>query len=73
MHMNDSVAETNGVEEGETHTLGQGEEKHHTHTHTKLQVFSEPITTLTAFVVHLGGSVAQFVCQTNTSVLVNSQ
>jgi len=36
--MKDSAAETTGVEEGESHTLGQGEETH-THTHSNLQIF----------------------------------
>lgn len=31
--MKDSAAETSGVEEGESHTLGQGEQQQHTHTH----------------------------------------
>lgn len=34
--MKDSAAETSGVEEGESHTLGQGEkqQQQHTNTHT---------------------------------------
>lgn len=35
--MKDSAAETTRVEEGESHTLGRGEE--HTHTHPNLQIF----------------------------------
>lgn len=35
--MKDSAAETTRVEEGESDTLGRGEE--HTHTHPNLQIF----------------------------------
>lgn len=38
--MKDSAAETSGVEEGESHTLGQGEkeQQQHTNTHTHRSV-----------------------------------
>lgn len=34
--MKDSVAETSGVEEGESHTLGQGEKQQQQHTNTNM-------------------------------------
>lgn len=34
--MKDSAAETSGVEEGESHTLGQGEKQQQQHTNTNM-------------------------------------
>lgn len=68
--MNDSVAETSGVEEGDSHTPGQGEENQcaHTRTHTQICRFSsvkgyrEPFTTFTAYAACLSVSLPPHEC-----------
>lgn len=68
--MKDSAAETSGMEEGELHPLGQGEEQH-THTHSQTcRSFVERLVPHFLFICcRVCSCLSVCVCQENNSPL----